>query len=334
MEMKRKKIAVFFIGGNISLYKDPETSGVFAISSKEDIKMHIPDLEKDCDVRFFTNLPIKKSFLGMLDWKVVFEHIIEKCDGYDGFIIAQETDSLLFGAGIFSYLCKDFGKPIIFTSSSSVVGETKIKGLAQQNLQDSIAFAQTDICEVAVCSNGKLIRASRAKRNNIFSPCVFSSSGIDDIGVMENGVPKLFLHRLNRNNEQRKFSLEYPEKNIFFIKLFPDFNPDYFEDIIYKKNLDAILIESLGYGSIKPNLLNTIEEISLSGIKVVILAKYDNDERKFFLDADTIISPFIVLLKNIPTWSAFAKLHCIAQNYPSAIDFKKTMLSDICGEII
>lgn len=333
MEKRRKKVAVFFIGGNISLYKDTQTNGIFSIDSKKDIEEHIPDLETTCDVRIFTAMPTQKSFLGLLDWKIVYEYIKEKIDGYDGFVIAQETDSLLMGAGVFSYLCSQIGKPIIFTSSSVPLGEKKLDGLATQNIKDSIAFAQEDISEVAVCSNGHLMRACRTSRKNIFSKRIFTSSEMDDIGRIENDKTVMYIHRKNRNNDLKKFPFTYPEKNIFFIKLFPDFNPEYFEDIIYRKHIDAVLIESLGYGSIRPDILKTIEEISLSGIKVVILAKYDSNDRKFFLDADTIISPFIVLLKNIPTWSALAKTHFVAQNYTSSFEFRKMMLSDICGEM-
>lgn len=331
---RRKKVAIFFIGGNISLYKDKETSGIFAISSKPDLEEYIPDLEKNCDIRVYANLPTEKSFLGLLDWKVVYEKIKEKADAFDGFIIAQETDSVLFGAGLFAYMFSEFGKPIIFTSSSTPLGEINTSVRAEKNIQDAILFTLSDISEVALCSNGKLIRATRGSRNNIFSSSVFSSSTIDDIGKIENGKAVVHIHRENRENEKRKFQYEYPEKNIFFIKMYPDFNPDFFEDIIYKKHLDAILIESLGYGSIKPNILKTLEEISLSGIKVVILAKYDNNDRRFFLDADTIISPYIVLLKNIPTWSALAKVHFAAQNSFSPLEFRKMMIGNIAGEII
>lgn len=334
MERKKKRIALFFLGGNISLYKDPETKCVFSISSKKDIQQFLPHLEDSSEVKLYSSLPTQKASLGLLDWRVVYNKIKERADAFDGFVIAQETDSLLFGAALFSYLFSSFGKPIIFTASATVLGEKNGFDTAQKNIQDAVAFAGMDISEVAISSHGQLVRATRAKRSNISSDSLFLSSGIDDIGSCKNGEYQLHIHRYNRDNNEISFPYEYPEKNVFFVKLFPDFNPEYFEEIIHKKHLDAVMIESLGYGSMRPDLLKTIEEISLSGIKVVILAKYDNDERRFFLSADTISSPYIVSIKNIPTWSAFAKVHFASQNSFSSFEFRKLMMEDLNGEIV
>ncbi len=334
MEKKKQRIAFLFLGGAISLYKDPETNGIFSISSQRDVEEYIPDLEKKAEVKVYANFPTRKTFLGMLDWKVVYDFIKGKRDSFDGFVIAQEIDSLLFAAGLFSYLFSAFGKPIIFTASPISLGEKRFQEMAKKNIEDSIAFATTDISEVAVCTNGKLLRACRARRGNIFSETLFFPSDIDPIGSIENGNPVVHLHRYNRNNSKRECHFLYPEKNILFIKMFPDFDLEYFDDILHRKHLDAIMIESLGHGSIKPSVLKAIEEISLSGIKVAILAKYDNNDRKFFLDADTINSPYIVLLKNIPTWAAYAKVHFAAQNSSSSLEFRKIMMNNIAGEVI
>lgn len=333
---EKKHIAVISLGGTISSYRDKESGAIFSFTSSEEFFSHIPTLPDDIEISFFCNIIEKKFFLQLEDYEKLYDFITENFSKFDGFVVLQETDSILFGSSLISFLCRKVFKPIIFIAHplpfQSNIGDIDI----EQCIYHSICFASQNIGEVCIYNNKRLIRAVRGKRRNIFSPHPFYSSGMDDLGeVDENCNQKLFLHRIRRENNTENFPYAFPKKKIFFVRLYPDYDVSYLDHVLHSGNIEAVVIESLGYGSLRPEIMKKIEELYLSGIAVVIIAEHDNKDRTFFMDSNNLPSQgMFLLVQNMTVWGTLAKSYICIENTDSVEDFYDIMKKNIAGGII
>lgn len=334
--MKRKKIALFLLGGSISTFKDPETGGRFRIENKKELQYFIPDLEKNVDIEIFNNITSEKFFFTPKHWEKAHNFLVQKISRFDGVVVLQETDTLLVGASMFGLLNKELKIPVIFTSSPTPFGSGLGEQVPKENLINAIKFAKSDLGETAIYSHGKLIRAVRAKRRNIIEVSPFFSAQIDDLGgVDDNGDIFLNIHRKRRDNTLKNFPLRPSSKNIILIRLFPGYTIDCLEYLRTHKQIDSIVIESLGYGSIKEDICSKLDEFYHANIPVIVVAEHDNKNRKILLNADTNISKrsSILLVRNMTVWSTFSKAHIAAENTSSVHEFYEFMKKNISGEI-
>ena len=171
--MKRKRIAIFLLGGTISTFRDVQTGGTFSFEKKSELLRFLPDLEKDVDIEIYSNITTKKFFFDIQDWEKAHEFLQQKANKFDGFVILQETDTVLMGASLFGILNADLKIPVIFTASAIPFGAQIGGKIAERNVSAAVEFAASDLGETAICTHKKLIRAVRGKRRNVEDPSPF-----------------------------------------------------------------------------------------------------------------------------------------------------------------
>ena len=330
---KKPKIAILFMGGTMSYFRDNNLNAEFPISTKEELLEIVPEIDDIADIEVYSNIIKKTFYLKIQDWKKVFDIIQRKSKKFDGFVVVQESDSVLIGANILGFLTAQFSKPIVFTSSVTPF-QSYYGNLAENNILGAIRFAGKDIGETTVFSHGSLIRASRAKRRNIETEHPFYSSFIDNIGEIKNKKAILGIHRIRRNNNKIKFPYKYPSKNIFFMRFFPGHPIEHF-DILYENNFDAVVIQSLGYGSIPLEIKRRLEQFDEIDTPVIIIAEHDAPSRRFSLNADREFknNENIVVIRNMTVFATIIKTHFILENF-SKEEFQEKMIMNFCGDIL
>jgi len=317
----------------MSSFHDPRTGIVHPLTSTEELLEVIPELQKmDIGVDVFPNIIQKSFFLTTPDWKPLYHFIQQKAKKYDGFIVIQESDTLIYASCLLGFLTAAFYKPIIFTAYPTPIG-SQYRNNAQNNLLGAIVCAAADIGETAIFSDEKLIRGVRAKRQNIETPQHYFSSFTDDIAEFHGETLHLNLHRIRRDDLKCEFPYQYPQKTVFFLRYFPDFPEDFFY-MLFENHLDALVIESLGFGDLPAYILERLEQFKEVNTKVVIVAEHDSPLRTFPIPADEVEKSFpnIVPIKNMTVGTTLVKTIFVLENFPDAFETK--MNENFCGDIV
>ncbi len=177
-------MAVLACGGTMSSFHDVHTGIVHPLTNTQELLEIIPELsEQNIEIDVFPNIIENSFFLTTPDWEPIYNFIKKKAKKYDGFVIIQESDTLIYGACLLGFLTSSFFKPIIFTAHPTPLG-SPYRESAKKNLYGAIICAEEDIGETAIFSDGKLIRGVRAKRQNIEHQHYYFSSFADNIGEL------------------------------------------------------------------------------------------------------------------------------------------------------
>ncbi len=334
--MKRKKrIAIILAGGTISEYKDSLSGGIFSFETKEQLSQFLPDLEENYRYSLFTNITKNKYFMTLSDWENIYTLVRKKYKHFDGFVIAQESDSLLFGSALLSYMLAECKKPVIFLASPCPFGTMGVLGKSAENeLMNAIHFAASDLGEVCIYDNNLLHRAIRSNRKNLLDSSSFYSYQTDPLGKYEEGKISLFLHREHKDIEKENYPYIFPQEKILFLRMFPGCSFQFLQPMLQQEKTRCIVIETLGYGSLSEDQVSILTKVALSGVWLVLLAKHDSSERGFPMDCDMLNIPNMVLLQNTTVWSSFAKAHIAMQNIDNFTDFSKYMKTSFNGDIV
>ncbi len=120
---------------------------------------------------------------------------------------------------------------------------------------------------------------------------------------------------------------------MFFLKYFPDFLENSFY-ILYDRKFDAVVMESMGFGSLPPFILDRLEQFKEINTEALVIAEHDSPLRTFPLDADTMYEsfPHVSLIKNMTVTATLVKTAFILQNFPNI--FKNKMKENFCGDIV
>lgn len=326
------KTAIFVLGGNISTYKNQDNNGIFTLEEKKHLETFLPEI-KGPHVKIFF-LPTKLSFHTLKDFEVLYNSIKKRLTSFDSFVILQESDTLIFGASLISYMLGKIYKPIIFISSPQAFS-FEPGNPALKNLRDALLLGTKDIGETVILHSGRIIRAVRAKRQNIMNPFPFYSAQIDDLGRIEEEEVSLALHRINKNSSAAiDLPYTFPTAHVVFVRTYPGMSASVFYHLAKQKNIDGVCIEGLGYGSFPDDIFEAILFLEASGIYVAILAEHDSPQRKLHLDIDNFNSHNIPVLKNMTVWGTFAKMHFAVANTASVQEFAKFMKTPFGGDII
>lgn len=328
---RERKIAVLSVGGSASTYIDPQTQAVFRMEKKEDITSFFDEEDITCSWTLFSGITENQYFLKMSDWRALYEFIKKRYRSYDGFVILQETDSLAFSASLFSYLFSGCRKPIIFTASPVPLGDLQYGNCAYNNIKDSLRFACSDLGEVCIYSHGQLVRSTRSERRNITEGAPFYSSQTDLLGEKNDGY-NLYLHRKHRDGSLFQCDYDFPDKKVFFMRLIPSDTLEVLSSLRFSP--EAIMIQTLGYGSLPPNMVSLLENFGKMGVRIVLIAEHDSQNRSFSLDNDLQNVPGAILLKNMTVWASLAKTYLGVENTTSFLEFKEFMTTPLAGDIV
>ena len=331
----KKRIAIILAGGTISSYEDPVTKGIFSFETKEEFQKFVPEIEEKYKYSLFTHITKNKFFLTLPDWEEIYKLIKKKFKHFDGFIIAQESDSVLFGASLLAYMFSECKKPIIFIASPCPMGTIGVLGtFPEKEMKKAIDFAASDIGEVCIYDKNLLHRAIRSKRKNLLESSSFYSYQTDPLGEIHNEALSLFLHREYKDPQKEMYPFSFPQEKLLFLRMFPGCSFQFLQPMLGEHKVECIVIETLGYGSLSESQINILTQVALTGIYIVLLAKNDSTDRGFLMDNDHQNIPNSVLLKNTTIWSSFAKAHVAIENTNNFEEFSSFMMTSFNGDIV
>lgn len=273
-----KRVLLLYTGGTMGM--QPSTDGSLAPQAgyltqriHEMPEMHQPDMPQ-YEIKEYDPL-IDSSCMGPPHWMAIASDIEENYLKYDGFVVIMGTDTMAYASSALSFMMENLGKTIVFTGSQIPFFE--VYNDAKRNLLVSIIFAaNSDVPEVCICFNDKILRANRTMKVNSVSLDAFDSPNFPPLAHLGSSII-----------ENRDIVLAPPkgtlkvyktlDARVIVVKLVPGFDDESIQAMVqYSKNLRAIVLELYGTGngpSKKQTLLDSLEAAKTKGIIVVAISQ-------------------------------------------------------------
>ncbi|MCK4729718.1 MAG: asparaginase [Candidatus Aenigmarchaeota archaeon] len=332
--MDKKKILFIGTGGTITA-KTVNNSWKPGEFNEKELLDFIPEIKDLADIKTIDLLNIDSSNMQPKHWLEIAKTIKDNYPDYDGFVITHGTDTMHYTASALSFLLQDLSKPIVLTGSQ--VPPHMLGSDSKRNVLDSVRIAtETNICEVAIVFNSKILRGNRTKKFREVEFEAFESIGMLPLGVIEHDI-RLTGEHFKKENELKYFNKL--EEKICILKITPGFNPKIISNLI---DLDykGIILEGFGAGNVpidENSLVPEIENAVKKGIPIIVSSQcaigfswmYLYECGKKALDAGAIPGHDMI------SETAMTKLMWVLGNYPDydIEKIKELFLNDVCGEV-
>ena len=193
---------------------------------------------------------LDSSNMSIKNWNQMLIDIRDNYDDYDAFIVVHGTDTLAYTASALSFGLENLGKPVIVTGSQMPL--EKVKNDGYDNLLSSLLVASlTDIPEVLVVFDDKIMRGNRSKKKSSNKLNAFVSPNFPNLGNFGYKLTPTIINNLIRDNEKGVFNVQlYNETNVVIIVfLTPGFNYNNVIDLINANaNIKGAIILTFGIG--------------------------------------------------------------------------------------
>jgi L-asparaginase len=272
-----KRVCIINTGGMISMELRPDGK----IDTPYDLNAffrRFPELFAIADYEAVPLLFKDSSNMNPDDWSKIAETIYQRRDDFDGFVVVHGTDTLPHTASAVAYaLGENLNFPVVFVGSQTA--PHVIHGDARINLMRACTVATMEnIPEVVAVVGDHIHRAVRVQKKDDYrfegmhSP-TFEPLGIiaDRIEIKESVVRK--PNKLKEIDLQKEFS-----HNVFKVGLYPGLDPKYLMPVLDDKNLDGVIIETLGIGNVPVegtwSLIPFIESARKANIPVLLASQF------------------------------------------------------------
>ena len=315
------------------MVKDPRTGVLQPAHDATEIIRDFPQLQKHIQLDFKMVVNIDSSNMTPKVWSEIATKIYQLYDQYDGFVIAQGTDTMAYCASALSYALQNLSKPIVFTGSLIPLNELGSDG--RNNLIYACLTASLDIAEVCIAFANKIIRGNRAKKHHESFVDVFHSPNFPDLGEL--GRPTI-LHEWRKRRRKRnlKFQPNF-DPNISVLKLFPGFDPLIIDKVLERK-AHGIILEGFGPGNVpsqENSIIPKIEKATEQGIPIIIANQMERGVTNLhaYEVGFAAAKAGAISSKDMTTEATVAKLMWALAKTKRLPEIKRLIETDLAGEI-
>lgn len=266
----KKKVAVIFTGGTISMKVDPRINAAIPMLTSEEIMSMVTNIEKYADIEIinFSQLPgphVTPEI--MLELSKLVNEIILRED-ITGIVITHGTDTLEETAYFLDLTVKCI-KPVIVVGAMRNGSELGYDG--PSNLSAAICTAICDdSCNrgVLVVMNNEVNAASEVTKTNTLSLNTFKSPQFGPLGIVDND--EVLFYRKTKNHMH--IDVKEITAKVALIKCASGMDSDII-DFCIESGYKGIVIEALGRGNVPIGMVEGIKNALLKGLAVVIVSR-------------------------------------------------------------
>lgn len=266
----KKKVAIVFTGGTISMTVDDQVGAAIPTLSGEQILSMVTNIDKVADIEVLNFAEIPGPHMTpyrMMELKKYTEDLLARED-ITGVIITHGTDSLEETA-YFLDLTIDNQKPVIVTGAMRSSSELGYDGSSNLSAAVCTAVSKDAIGKgVLVVLNNEVLLASEATKTNTLALNTFQSLVGGPLGYIDCNELVLLRDIVNR----RVIKTDKIESKVALFKACAGENSDFIKsavDLGYK----GIVIEAMGRGNIPPEMLPGVEYAREKDLPVVIVSR-------------------------------------------------------------
>jgi L-asparaginase len=222
-------------------------------------------------LREYTPL-LDSSEMDHSEWVKIAKDIEESYYDYDGFVIIHGTDTMAYTASALSFMLHNLGKTVCFTGATIPVSELFSDG--RRNIVVSlIVAAYSEIAEVCIFFDTKLMRANRAFKGNAWGMAAFSSGYFPPLATL--GL-QISLNRSLTLQPPKGRLRVMPKscRNCAVFRLTPGLSIDVLKNVL-KPPLQGLVLQTYGTGNAhtKKEFLDVIQEAVERGVIIVIVTQ-------------------------------------------------------------
>lgn len=329
----KKKILILYTGGTIGMNYTED--GLKPVPELFNSQIQALDILKDVDItiREYDHL-IDSSEINISHWQKMITDIVKNYNTFDGFVIIHGTDTMAYTASILSFALRGLNKPVILTGSQLPLVHRRSDGW--NNVIDAVvAASQSDLHEVAIAFNSKLLRGCRAQKVSTYRFFGFDSvdeEPLAEFGIQVNWFTKRWLQASNAT-----LTPTIPKKvKVLDLSLRPEFTTDFIAHTLNNTELDAVVLQTYGSGNIpmhNTTLITAIKSAVARGIIIVnitqvIEGRVSGDYASSCLNGLGIISGCDMTIE-----AALAKLTILLSSNINKEEIKKLVSKNLVGEL-
>ncbi|CAH2212433.1 asparaginase [Tepidibacter aestuarii] len=268
--MNKKKVAIVFTGGTISMTVDSRIGAAIPSLSGEQIMSMVTNIDKIADIEVVNFSEIPGPHMTpemMMDLKNLISDLVDR-DDINGVVVTHGTDSLEETA-YFLGLTLYTQKPVVVVGAMRNSSELGYDG--PSNLAAAVCTVIADEAQnkgVLVVMNNEVNLASEVTKTNTLSLDTFKSLTYGPLGIIDDN--KLILHRdIVRKQHIHTHKVE---ANVDLIKVVAGMDSKFINFSI-DSGTKGIVIEAMGRGNIPPKMLDGIRYAKEKNIPVVVVSR-------------------------------------------------------------
>ncbi len=267
---KKKKIAIVFTGGTISMTVDEKVGAAIPTLSGEQIMSMVTNIDKVAEIEVLNFDEIPGPHITperMMELKNYVNNLLAK-DDIDGVVITHGTDSLEETA-YFLDLTITSTKPVIVTGAMRSSSELGYDGPSNLSSAVCTAISKEAVGKgVLVVLNNEAMLASEATKTNTLALNTFKALATGPLGVIDcnelvlakNVGPRTIIDTDNVESKVALFKAAVG-MDAEFIKLATD------------NGYKGIIIEAMGRGNIPPHMFEGVKYARENNVPVVIVSR-------------------------------------------------------------
>ena len=268
--MNKKKVAIVFTGGTISMTVDDKIGAAIPTLSGEQIMSMVTNIDKVADVEVFNFDEIPGPHMTperIIELKHYINNLLIR-DDIDGVVITHGTDSLEETA-YFLDLTITSDKPVIVTGAMRSSSELGYDGPSNLSAAVCTAISKDAIGKgVLIVLNNEVLLASEATKTSTLSLDTFQSISGGPLGIIDCNELVLYKHSTKRSiidTDIVKSKIALIKSGIGMDEEFIKFATD--------SGCHGIVIEAMGRGNIPPNMYEGVKYARENNIPVVIVSR-------------------------------------------------------------
>ncbi|MDR1774112.1 MAG: asparaginase [Clostridioides sp.] len=268
----KKKVAIVFTGGTISMTVDEEIGANIPSLSGEEILSMVTNINKVADIEVYNFAEIPGPHMNvelLMKLKNYVLDLLEK-DDICGVVVTHGTDSLEETA-YFLDLQIDHEKPVVVTGAMRSSSELGYDG--SSNLSASVCTVISEQAKgqgVFVVLNNEVIPAAEATKTNTMALNTFQSILSGPLGIIDSN--ELLLYRDLKGHQRTVINSDKMEEKVALFKACLS-EGDIFIKYAVDQGYKGIVIECMGRGNIPPTMFSGVEYAREKNIPVVIVSR-------------------------------------------------------------
>jgi len=327
----KKRILLIHTGGTIGMVRD-EKSGVL----KPDLFFRnllkaIPELAAVADIQVEIPFLFDSAELSPSHWQRLGEIIRGRLDDVQGVVVTHGTDTLAYTASALSYMLMNLPFPVILTGAQKPLAELRTD--ARANLVNAIELAASDIKEVAVFFDHKLMRGNRITKSHISHFDAFSSPNYPMLAQVGVEIEIYWDNVLKPRGLFHEFHAFDP--GVAVLRVIPGGGSDYFQP---GPDIRAVVLVAFGAGTVplrSGRLLLRVEEWIAAGKLVVLLseARAGRTAPELYESGSMLLKAGALSAADMTFEAAVTKLMFLLGQYRDAALVRRNFLKPLAGEM-
>ena len=268
-----KRIALFALGGTISMLVDPDTGAAVPKLPGGDLVSKVPGIERIAAVDVFDVALVGGSQVTpelVFQLKNRVEAALKPPSDYDGAVITQGTDTVEEASYMMDLLLRT-EKPVVHTAAMRNNSETGADGL--RNIASAVRVAASDEAYgkgVLVVANDEVYSAADVTKLHTLNNATFKAPGRGPLGyVLHEKGKVVFFHAclIRQKIDTDKFALGVP-----IVKFGFGLEPDLLWSAL-NAGVPGIVLEGAGAGNFPESVEQAIEAAVVRGVPVVLTSR-------------------------------------------------------------